>query len=144
MCSAESLREFIQERLAAVCQQIFCEVQKTIVQYEEEIQRQRRLLDISRRPDTHSHGSGTDTCAELRFLSVDEDMKARQRLRDFSDVSWEQKAVTLVINLISESNLCKISDTGHQLKTAVRCVWLFFTVVLKQSVQFEFICEIIV
>ncbi|XP_039890155.1 zinc finger protein 34-like isoform X1 [Simochromis diagramma] len=57
MCSAESLREFIQERLTAVCQQIFCEVQKTIVQYEEEIQRQRRLLDISRRPDTHSHGS---------------------------------------------------------------------------------------
>ncbi|CAI5670047.1 unnamed protein product [Oreochromis niloticus] len=57
MCSAESLREFIQERLTAVCQQIFCEVQKTIFQYEEEIERQRRLLDISRRPDTHSHGS---------------------------------------------------------------------------------------
>ncbi|XP_063323533.1 zinc finger protein 624-like [Pelmatolapia mariae] len=57
MCSAESLRVFIQERLTAVCQQIFCEVEKTIVQYEEEIERQRRLLDISRRPDTHSHGS---------------------------------------------------------------------------------------
>ncbi|XP_003451195.1 zinc finger protein OZF [Oreochromis niloticus] len=57
MCSADSLREFIEERLTAVCQQIFCEVQKTIVQYEEEIERQRRLLDISRRPDTHSHGS---------------------------------------------------------------------------------------
>uniref|UniRef100_A0AAZ1WV28 C2H2-type domain-containing protein n=2 Tax=Oreochromis aureus TaxID=47969 RepID=A0AAZ1WV28_OREAU len=57
MSSAEALREFIQERLTAVCQQIFCEVQKTIVQYEEEIERQRRLLDISRRPDTHSHGS---------------------------------------------------------------------------------------
>uniref|UniRef100_I3JKS4 B30.2/SPRY domain-containing protein n=2 Tax=Oreochromis niloticus TaxID=8128 RepID=I3JKS4_ORENI len=57
MCSLESLREFIEERLTAVCQQIFCEVQKTIFQYEEEIERQRRLLDISRRPDTHSHGS---------------------------------------------------------------------------------------
>ncbi|XP_030609244.1 zinc finger protein 415-like [Archocentrus centrarchus] len=55
MCSVQYLREFIKERLTAVCEEIFSEVQKTIVQYEEEISRQRRLLDISRTPDTNSH-----------------------------------------------------------------------------------------
>ncbi|XP_030609260.1 zinc finger and SCAN domain-containing protein 21-like [Archocentrus centrarchus] len=55
MGSVLYLREFIKERLTAVCEEIFSEVQKTIVQYEEEISRQRGLLDISRKRDTNSH-----------------------------------------------------------------------------------------
>ncbi|XP_030609247.1 zinc finger protein 391-like [Archocentrus centrarchus] len=55
MCSVHNLREFIKERLSAACEEIFSEVQKTILQYEEEIDRQRKLLDISRKPDTNSH-----------------------------------------------------------------------------------------
>ncbi|XP_019218947.1 zinc finger protein 77 [Oreochromis niloticus] len=55
MSSVQYLREFIKERLTAVCEEIFSEVQKTIVQYEEEINRQHRLLDISRKPDINSH-----------------------------------------------------------------------------------------
>ncbi|XP_063325694.1 zinc finger and SCAN domain-containing protein 2-like [Pelmatolapia mariae] len=55
MSSAQYLREFIKERLTAACEEIFSEVQKTIVQYEEEINRQHRLLDISRKPDRNSH-----------------------------------------------------------------------------------------
>ncbi|XP_039862885.1 oocyte zinc finger protein XlCOF22-like isoform X2 [Simochromis diagramma] len=55
MSSAQYLREFIKERLTAVGEEIFSEVQKTIVQYEEEINRQHRLLDISRKPDRNSH-----------------------------------------------------------------------------------------
>ncbi|XP_030609252.1 zinc finger protein 394-like isoform X1 [Archocentrus centrarchus] len=54
MCSVQYLREFIKERLTAACEEIFSEVQKTILQYEEEIDRQRKLLDISRTPDTNS------------------------------------------------------------------------------------------
>ncbi|XP_039466336.1 zinc finger protein 436-like [Oreochromis aureus] len=55
MSSVQYLREFIKERLTAACEEIFSEVQKTIVQYEEEINRQHRLLDISRKPDRNSH-----------------------------------------------------------------------------------------
>uniref|UniRef100_A0AAZ1X7B2 C2H2-type domain-containing protein n=1 Tax=Oreochromis aureus TaxID=47969 RepID=A0AAZ1X7B2_OREAU len=55
MSSVQYLREFIKERLTAVCEEIFSEVQKTIVQYEEEINRQHRLLDISRKPNINSH-----------------------------------------------------------------------------------------
>ena len=46
MSSVECLRELINERLTAAAEEIFGVFQKTIVQYEEEIDRQRRLLDI--------------------------------------------------------------------------------------------------
>ncbi|XP_054915647.1 uncharacterized protein LOC129379084 isoform X2 [Poeciliopsis prolifica] len=47
MCSVEPLREFIRERLTAAAEEIFTQLEKTIVRYEEEIDRQRRLLDLS-------------------------------------------------------------------------------------------------
>ncbi|XP_015254069.1 PREDICTED: uncharacterized protein LOC107100184 isoform X2 [Cyprinodon variegatus] len=46
MCSVQPLREFIRQRLTAAAEEIFSEVEKTIIQYQEEIDRQ-RLLDIS-------------------------------------------------------------------------------------------------
>ncbi|XP_041849466.1 oocyte zinc finger protein XlCOF22-like [Melanotaenia boesemani] len=50
MSSVQHLREFISERLTAAAEEIFTEFEKTIVQYEEEIDRQRRLLDITWNP----------------------------------------------------------------------------------------------
>ncbi|MEQ2284869.1 hypothetical protein AMECASPLE_025970 [Ameca splendens] len=50
MSSAQSLREFIRERLTAAAEEIFIEVDKTIVHYEEELDRQRRLLEICWKP----------------------------------------------------------------------------------------------
>ncbi|XP_037553706.1 zinc finger protein 200 [Nematolebias whitei] len=55
MSSVQSLRGFISERLTAAAEEIFTEFEKTIVRYEEEIDRQRRLLDISWKPHTHLH-----------------------------------------------------------------------------------------
>lgn len=46
MSSVEYLREFINRRLTAAAEEIFGVFQKAIVEYEEEINRQRRLLDI--------------------------------------------------------------------------------------------------
>ncbi|XP_044185302.1 zinc finger protein 568-like [Thunnus albacares] len=51
MSSVECLREFINERLTAAAEEIFGVFQKTIVEYEEEIDRQRRLLDIVWKPE---------------------------------------------------------------------------------------------
>ncbi|XP_051803965.1 zinc finger protein 862-like isoform X3 [Acanthochromis polyacanthus] len=50
MCSVEYLRELISDRLAAAAGEIFSEFEKTIVQYQEEIDRQRRLLDVIWKP----------------------------------------------------------------------------------------------
>ncbi|XP_030608708.1 zinc finger protein 2-like isoform X1 [Archocentrus centrarchus] len=51
MPSVQYLREFINERLTAAAAEIFSEFEKTIVQYEEEIDRQRRLLHIAWKPE---------------------------------------------------------------------------------------------
>ncbi|XP_051794275.1 uncharacterized protein LOC127530802 isoform X2 [Acanthochromis polyacanthus] len=50
MCSVEYLRELISDRLTAAAGEIFSEFEKTIVQYQEEIDRQRRLLDVIWKP----------------------------------------------------------------------------------------------
>ncbi|XP_051802474.1 zinc finger protein 239-like [Acanthochromis polyacanthus] len=50
MCLVEYLRELISDRLAAAAGEIFSEFEKTIVQYQEEIDRQRRLLDVIWKP----------------------------------------------------------------------------------------------
>ncbi|KAM4549108.1 uncharacterized protein PAE49_017071 [Odontesthes bonariensis] len=50
MSSAQHLREFISQRLTAAAEEIFSEFEKTIVRYEEEIDRQRRLLDVTWKP----------------------------------------------------------------------------------------------
>ncbi|XP_034093021.1 GDNF-inducible zinc finger protein 1-like [Gymnodraco acuticeps] len=51
MSSVEFLREFVNERLSAAAEEIFGVFQKTFVEYEEEIRRQRRLLDVVWKPD---------------------------------------------------------------------------------------------
>ncbi|XP_054904775.1 zinc finger protein 567-like [Poeciliopsis prolifica] len=50
MALFQSLRDFIRERLAAAAEEIFTEFDKTIVQYEEQLDRQRKLLDVSWKP----------------------------------------------------------------------------------------------
>ncbi|KAM8761368.1 uncharacterized protein AB9X84_009077 [Acanthopagrus schlegelii] len=50
MSSVECLREFVNERLTAAAEEIFRVLKKAIVEYEEEIGRQRRLLDIVWKP----------------------------------------------------------------------------------------------
>lgn len=58
MSSVECLRELINERLTAAAEEIFRVFQKTIVEYEEEIDRQRRLLDIVWKPEIKLHRIG--------------------------------------------------------------------------------------
>ncbi|XP_041849449.1 zinc finger protein OZF-like isoform X1 [Melanotaenia boesemani] len=57
MSSVQRLREFISERLTAAAEEIFTEFEKTIVQYEEEIDHQRRQLDITWKPQKNLHTS---------------------------------------------------------------------------------------
>ncbi|XP_061587623.1 zinc finger protein 250-like [Cololabis saira] len=51
MSSVQSLRDFISRRLAAAAEEIFLEVERTVVGYQEVVDRQRRLLDLSWTPD---------------------------------------------------------------------------------------------
>ena len=58
MSSAECLREFVNERLSAAAEEIFGAFKKTIFEYEEEIDRQRRLLDAVLKREIKLHRIG--------------------------------------------------------------------------------------
>ncbi|XP_032434083.1 uncharacterized protein LOC116729558 isoform X2 [Xiphophorus hellerii] len=58
MSLSQSLRDFIRERLAAAAEEILIQFDKTIVQYEEELDRQRRLLEICWKPQMNLHRIG--------------------------------------------------------------------------------------
>ncbi|KAM4574696.1 uncharacterized protein V3H82_009317 [Fundulus diaphanus] len=68
MCSVEPLREFIRERLTAAAEEIFTELEKTFVRLEEVIDRQRRLLDLTWKPQSVQKPAGLQhhfTCEDL-------------------------------------------------------------------------------
>ncbi len=58
MSSVECLRQFVSQRLTAAAEEIFGVFKQTIVQYEEEINRQRRLLEIVWKPEIKLHRIG--------------------------------------------------------------------------------------
>ena len=51
----EYLREFVNERLTVAAEEIFRVVKRTIVEYEQELERQRRLLDMVWKPEVRLH-----------------------------------------------------------------------------------------
>ncbi|XP_047447409.1 RNA-binding protein 25-like isoform X2 [Mugil cephalus] len=55
MSLVQVLRQRFNERLTAVAEEIFTVFEKTIVEYEEEISRQRKLLHMVLKPDVNTH-----------------------------------------------------------------------------------------
>ncbi|XP_059195180.1 zinc finger protein 260-like isoform X2 [Centropristis striata] len=55
MSTVETLRQFVSERLTAAAEEIFGVLEKTLVVYEDEIDRQRKLLDIFWKPEIKLH-----------------------------------------------------------------------------------------
>ncbi|XP_063317303.1 zinc finger and SCAN domain-containing protein 2-like [Pelmatolapia mariae] len=83
MPSVQYLREFINERLTAAAEQIFLEFEKTIVQYEEEIDRQRRLLDITWKPQIKLHRTDVPqqrVCEDKEEEEEEEEVLSEQQL----------------------------------------------------------------
>ncbi|XP_054870478.1 zinc finger protein with KRAB and SCAN domains 3-like isoform X2 [Amphiprion ocellaris] len=88
MSSVQNLRELINQRLTAAAEEIFTEFEKTIVQYEEEIDRQRRLLENIWKPQITQHTAELpqqqickeeevpteqNVCIQVRNSSVDQE-----------------------------------------------------------------------
>ncbi|XP_061568668.1 zinc finger protein 501-like [Cololabis saira] len=55
MSKVNHLREFIGQRLTAAAVEIFSVFEKTILEYEEELDRQRRLVDLAWKPEIRLH-----------------------------------------------------------------------------------------
>lgn len=61
MSSFDHLKAFVNERLTAAAEEIFGVFQKTIVEYEEEIIRQRKMLDDFWKPEIKLNRIGATT-----------------------------------------------------------------------------------
>ncbi|XP_078793172.1 uncharacterized protein LOC144987742 [Oryzias latipes] len=75
MSSLQSLRELISERLAAAAEEICRLCEGTIVQYEQELCRQRRLLDVIWKPQLQLH----HIVLPQHWVTEDEDLYNRKR-----------------------------------------------------------------
>lgn len=51
MSSVEHLKQFISEKLAAAAEEIFAVFHNTIVEYEEELDRHRKLMELAWKPE---------------------------------------------------------------------------------------------
>ncbi|XP_051809001.1 zinc finger protein 41 homolog isoform X4 [Acanthochromis polyacanthus] len=76
MSSVQNLRELISERLTAAAEEILSEFEKTIVRYEEEIDRQRRLLDNIWKPQITQHTMDF----QQQYVSTEGEVLAEQEL----------------------------------------------------------------
>lgn len=70
MPSVEYLRDFVSERLTAAAEEIFGVFKQTIVEYEEEIDRQRRLLGNVRKPETRLNTTGMQNLFRLMTQNI--------------------------------------------------------------------------
>ncbi|XP_043991212.1 zinc finger and SCAN domain-containing protein 12-like isoform X2 [Gambusia affinis] len=87
MSSVQHLREFIRERLTAAAQEIFTEVEKTIICYEEELDAQRRMMGINWKPEIKLHRIGSELqrqSSDLQKPSVSNEDEASAIQQAFS------------------------------------------------------------
>ncbi|XP_029974963.1 zinc finger protein 449-like [Salarias fasciatus] len=84
MTSVQALREFINQRLTAAAGDIFTVFQQTIVQYEEEIDRQRRLLEIRWKPEIKTKNAEHFVASELLHQHVGADEQEFHQETNFS------------------------------------------------------------
>ncbi|XP_054876579.1 uncharacterized protein LOC129351658 [Poeciliopsis prolifica] len=104
MCSVQHLREFIRERLTAAAEEIFTQVEKTIISYEEELDAQRRMMGISWKPDIKLHRVGSELQRQSSGLqdphvSVKEEAAAvqqEQRSRHGAESQWTDTLVKVI------------------------------------------------
>ncbi|XP_059195187.1 zinc finger protein ZFP2-like [Centropristis striata] len=76
MSTVETLRQFVSERLTAAAEEIFGVLEKTLVVYEDEIDRQRKLLDIFWKPQIKLHRIEL----QLQHVCKEEEVLAGQTL----------------------------------------------------------------
>ncbi|XP_024118519.1 zinc finger and SCAN domain-containing protein 2 [Oryzias melastigma] len=130
MSSLQSLREFISERLAAAAEEIFRHCEGTIVQYEQELCRQRKLLDI-RKPQLqpnaivqpqHYVSEKEDFCNKLRNSRMEREepepaqIKEEPEEAELPQMKEEQERLC-IIQVDEQLDLKQETDTLMEIPT---------------------------
>uniref|UniRef100_A0A3P9MP30 C2H2-type domain-containing protein n=2 Tax=Oryzias latipes TaxID=8090 RepID=A0A3P9MP30_ORYLA len=131
MSSVQSLREFISERLTAAAEEICTHFEGTIVQFEAELSRQRRLLDIVLKPqilpqttvlpeyylrNQERKSSEDQEEAELPQIKEQEDEISISQEEDQLGLKQEDDIV-MVTPLYEENELIEEDFNNQQLQT---------------------------
>ncbi|XP_053301423.1 zinc finger and SCAN domain-containing protein 2 isoform X4 [Pleuronectes platessa] len=130
MSSVQYLRAFISERLTAAAEEIFTVFEKTIIQYEEEVDRQRRLLETVLKPEIKLHRielpqqhvckeeevlTDQQLCPQERNSSLDqEEQESPQIKEEQEEMCTSQEGEQLVLKQETETCMltphCEESD----------------------------------
>ncbi|KAK2822876.1 hypothetical protein Q5P01_022941 [Channa striata] len=119
MTSVRQLREFVTDRLTAAAEEIFREFEKTIAEYQDEIERQRRLLDVVWKPEVqlhrvvlpHQHVCKEDAltdqqlCDQERNFSLDQE-EPSQIKKEEEEVCSSHEGEQLVLKQEIETCMC--------------------------------------
>ncbi|TNN70891.1 Zinc finger protein 454 [Liparis tanakae] len=92
------LRQFVSERLTAAAEEIFGVFQKTIVEYEEEIDRQRRLLDVFLKPEMKLHRIDLSQRPVCKEEVLDEQLCDQERNSRLDQEDPEPPQITLQLD----------------------------------------------
>ncbi|CAJ1069171.1 zinc finger protein 260-like [Xyrichtys novacula] len=109
MSQVNSLREFVNERLTAAAEEIFVVIKRTIVEYEEKIDRQRKLLDIALQPELKL------SRIEQQIHTREEDLSNQQLCNQVENSSLDFEDPEHSHIKKEEGELCSSHD-GEQLK----------------------------
>ncbi|XP_029285581.1 zinc finger protein 420-like [Cottoperca gobio] len=133
MSSVECLREFVNQRLNAAAEEIFGVFQEAVVEYEAEIHRQRRLLDVVWKPEIKLHRielpqqhvckeeevlSDQQLCIQERNSSLDqEDPEPPQIKEEQEELCTSQEGEPLVLKQETDTFMLTPTDeeSDHQL-----------------------------
>ncbi|KAM4552452.1 uncharacterized protein PAE49_015876 isoform 2-T2 [Odontesthes bonariensis] len=126
MSSVQHLREFISQRLTAAAEEIFSEFEKIIVQYEEEVDRQRGLLDITWKPQINLHRIDLPQehgCKEEedRLLLADQQLRNQERnasvdpeAPEHPQIKEEQEELCITMGGEQETDTFMLTPTCQQ------------------------------
>uniref|UniRef100_A0A3Q3Q6T9 C2H2-type domain-containing protein n=1 Tax=Monopterus albus TaxID=43700 RepID=A0A3Q3Q6T9_MONAL len=109
MPSVRCLREFVSERLTAAAEEIFKFFETTVIEYEKEIARQRKLLDIAWKPDITLHRLDTF------LLTTYEESDTRQTLHMNTDETMSLAEKASVMNTAVKSSVVPEPNSDFQL-----------------------------
>ncbi|XP_062272961.1 zinc finger protein 239-like [Scomber scombrus] len=141
MSSFQHLRELMNERLTAAAEEIFRVFHKTIIEYEEEIDRQRRLLDIVSKPEIKLHRAELPqqhVCKEEEVLA-DEQLCNQERNSSLDQEDPEPPQIKeekeeLYTNLeIEQLVLKQETETFMSTDTCEERDWHFVSLSVKSS-----------
>ncbi|XP_068998341.1 zinc finger protein 721-like [Embiotoca jacksoni] len=130
MSSVQHLRELINERLTAAAEEILSVFESTIARYEEEIDRQRRLLDVTWKPEIKLHR--TDVPQENVCKEEEEDLSDQQLCNQERNSSLDQEEPEPP-QIKEEVEELSISQEEEQLKLKQETETVMVTVTFEES-----------